>query len=362
MNFNLLDPTTWFENKTIQNNVISNEMVQNGALQEGKFSKIPVDIIERILLYLGITELKNVSQCKNDWTVLLDDNVLWRNIRLKLECLPPSALSEKAQVKVFLHAMRERAVKCYYHNYVEIGFQLLRADEEKVKKKEAELIAKSSSSITVRIGEGISSLFSKETCQEPAKICLDPTKLRIYACVYSEDIEVINRLRKAIDLIKYLGSRIGTFGSIEITNKVTPILTAETFAEEHFNDDKFGSLERIESDSWAGKTLTSLPQQFGKLCNLHTLDLSHNNFTSFPLVIIELKKLKELDLSHNYITYVPEEIWGMVKMGTLKINLYNNPLKLTSEQEEMLTKQGPLTGIEQLKADVERAKHEMRVD
>ncbi len=104
-------------------------------------------------------------------------------------------------------------------------------------------------------------------------------------------------------------------------------------------------LAAANMDSWSGvttadgrvthlalssKNLSTIPDEFGNLSGLKTLDISENAFTSFPVVLEQLENLESLNLGNNQITTLPAEIGNLKNLQELSIN--NNRLKLLPDQ------------------------------
>ncbi|XP_074853965.1 p53-induced death domain-containing protein 1 isoform X2 [Carettochelys insculpta] len=61
-------------------------------------------------------------------------------------------------------------------------------------------------------------------------------------------------------------------------------------------------------------SLTTLPQDFGRLLHLTHLDLSFNSFSCLPNCITDLASLRELLVSHNSLVELPEDFGQLTKL------------------------------------------------
>ena len=69
---------------------------------------------------------------------------------------------------------------------------------------------------------------------------------------------------------------------------------------------------------WAhGNFLASLPSDFGKLVNLHTISLAGNKLTNLPKSLSGLVRLRDLGLQGNELSEVPAEMGGLSESHTL---------------------------------------------
>lgn len=68
---------------------------------------------------------------------------------------------------------------------------------------------------------------------------------------------------------------------------------------------------------WAhGNFLASLPLDFGKLVNLHTISLAGNKLTNLPKSLSGLVKLRDLGLQGNELSQVPAEMGALSEPST----------------------------------------------
>ncbi len=80
----------------------------------------------------------------------------------------------------------------------------------------------------------------------------------------------------------------------------------------------------------AGKDITGLPPEIGKLTNLQTLNLNSNQLTSLPNQIGKLANLNDLNLINNQFSSLPKQILQLTNLQTLYLR--RNKLTLLSEQ------------------------------
>jgi Leucine-rich repeat (LRR) protein len=89
--------------------------------------------------------------------------------------------------------------------------------------------------------------------------------------------------------------------------------------------ESFGELTNLKELNLSYNNLTKLPERFGELKNLTTLNLqSCKLITELPESFGELTNLKELNLSYNNLTKLPERFGELKNLTTL--NLQNNNL------------------------------------
>ncbi|XP_048318840.1 plant intracellular Ras-group-related LRR protein 3-like isoform X2 [Ziziphus jujuba] len=85
-------------------------------------------------------------------------------------------------------------------------------------------------------------------------------------------------------------------------------------------------VERIELSD---RQLRFLPEAFGKLHGLVSLNLSHNQLENIPDSISRLKKLEELDVSSNLLVSLPDSIGLLLNLRV--INVSGNKLRSLPE-------------------------------
>jgi internalin A len=87
-----------------------------------------------------------------------------------------------------------------------------------------------------------------------------------------------------------------------------------------------------ESKEYVGNRLTALPKELSHLANLKSIDLSDNEFSQFPDEILQLRALTELDISKNQLATIPASL-GQLKhltsLGLQRNNLVELPLVVT---------------------------------
>ncbi|CAH1249854.1 LRRIQ4 [Branchiostoma lanceolatum] len=80
-------------------------------------------------------------------------------------------------------------------------------------------------------------------------------------------------------------------------------------------------LVRLRMANWAGEGKPSpVPEDIGRLKNLHTLYLDNSGLDSLPDGVGELGQLTHLDISRNRFTSVPEQIMNLPNIGELILN------------------------------------------
>ncbi len=99
-------------------------------------------------------------------------------------------------------------------------------------------------------------------------------------------------------------------------------------------------LDAVSMDSWSGvtttegrvthlalssKNLSTIPDEFGNLSSLKTLDISENAFTSFPVALEQLENLESLNMGNNQISTLPTSIENLRNKLTI-LNLDENGL------------------------------------
>ncbi|MHA1270717.1 MAG: leucine-rich repeat domain-containing protein [Candidatus Helarchaeota archaeon] len=89
--------------------------------------------------------------------------------------------------------------------------------------------------------------------------------------------------------------------------------------------ESFGSLNSLQELSLWGNQLKNLPESFGNLQSLQTLNLGHNELRNLLEPILELKNLQVLSLGDNELTDLPESFGNLQSLQTL--NLGHNELK-----------------------------------
>ncbi|XP_042499942.1 plant intracellular Ras-group-related LRR protein 3-like [Macadamia integrifolia] len=86
--------------------------------------------------------------------------------------------------------------------------------------------------------------------------------------------------------------------------------------------DSIGGLENLEELNLSNNLLVSLPDSIGLLINLKILDVSTNKLPSLPDSISHCRSLVELDASFNSLTYLPTKIgYGLVNLRRLSVHL-----------------------------------------
>ncbi|ESQ32838.1 hypothetical protein EUTSA_v10004130mg [Eutrema salsugineum] len=81
-----------------------------------------------------------------------------------------------------------------------------------------------------------------------------------------------------------------------------------------------GVVERIDL---SGHELKLLPEAFGKIVGLVSLNLSCNDLTFIPDAISKLKKLEELDVSSNSLESLPDSIGMLLNLKILNVTANN---------------------------------------
>ncbi|XP_043705845.1 plant intracellular Ras-group-related LRR protein 9-like [Telopea speciosissima] len=86
--------------------------------------------------------------------------------------------------------------------------------------------------------------------------------------------------------------------------------------------DSIGGLENLEELNLSNNLLVSLPDSIGLLINLKILDVSTNKLPALPDSISHCISLVELDVSFNSLTYLPTKIgYGLVNLQRLSAPL-----------------------------------------
>ncbi|CAL5418871.1 unnamed protein product [Camellia sinensis] len=86
--------------------------------------------------------------------------------------------------------------------------------------------------------------------------------------------------------------------------------------------DSIAGLKKLQELNVSSNLLKSLPDSIGLLINLKVLNVSGNKLTSLPLSIGRCRSLVELDTSFNNIRYLPSNVWyGLVNLRKLSIHL-----------------------------------------
>lgn len=68
---------------------------------------------------------------------------------------------------------------------------------------------------------------------------------------------------------------------------------------------------------WAhGNLLTSLPESFGELANLHTISLAGNKLTQLPQSISGLVNLRDFGLPGNELTHLSAEMGALSELSS----------------------------------------------
>jgi len=88
--------------------------------------------------------------------------------------------------------------------------------------------------------------------------------------------------------------------------------------------DNFGNLVKLQSLDLGINKLTSLPDNFGNLVKLQSLKLGMNEFTSLPDSFGNLVNLQSLVLGLNKFSSLPESLKNLVNLQ--RFDLKNNPL------------------------------------
>ena len=70
-------------------------------------------------------------------------------------------------------------------------------------------------------------------------------------------------------------------------------------------------------------SLTDLPEDFGRLKNLQSLELRENLIRHLPVSLAQLEKLERLDLGDNEIEELPPHIGRYVVDANFERNLLN---------------------------------------
>lgn len=78
-----------------------------------------------------------------------------------------------------------------------------------------------------------------------------------------------------------------------------------------------GVVERV---ALSGRQLKFLPEDFGKLHGLTSLDFSHNELKIIPDAIAGLQKLEELDVSSNLLESLPDSIGLLLNLRVLNVS------------------------------------------
>ncbi len=104
---------------------------------------------------------------------------------------------------------------------------------------------------------------------------------------------------------------------------------------------KLTQLERLKLGYWdddenpIGNSLTDLPAEIGNLTNLTSLSLGNNQFTKIPAVIAKLTNLNILSLANNSITDIGAEIANLTNLT--RLSLHNNQIAIFPEAIGKLT-------------------------
>jgi len=86
--------------------------------------------------------------------------------------------------------------------------------------------------------------------------------------------------------------------------------------------ESFGNLSNLSSLKMRNNQLDSLPYSFGNLSNLSSLDLSGNGLTSLPDSFGDLSNLSSLDLHFNELTSLPYSFGNLSRLESLNL-LFN---------------------------------------
>lgn len=89
-----------------------------------------------------------------------------------------------------------------------------------------------------------------------------------------------------------------------------------------FLPEEFGALTALNTLDLRNNQLNSnsFPRSFNQLQNLVRLYLSNNQLESLPETFLELKNLTELDISNNQIYTIWDEITAMTQLERLSLN------------------------------------------
>ncbi|XP_026414275.1 plant intracellular Ras-group-related LRR protein 9-like [Papaver somniferum] len=98
--------------------------------------------------------------------------------------------------------------------------------------------------------------------------------------------------------------------------------------------DSISGLEKLEELNLSSNILESLPDSIGLLVNLKYLNVSTNELKTFPGSIIRCRSLVELDASYNQLTYLPTKIGELVNLQKLLVG-FNKIRSLPSSICEM---------------------------
>ncbi|KAI3880610.1 hypothetical protein MKX03_037482 [Papaver bracteatum] len=85
--------------------------------------------------------------------------------------------------------------------------------------------------------------------------------------------------------------------------------------------DSISGLEKLEELNLSSNILESLPDSIGLLVNLKYLNVSTNKLKALPGSIIGCRSLVELDASFNQLTYLPTKIGELVNLQKLLVGL-----------------------------------------
>ncbi|XP_010556337.1 PREDICTED: plant intracellular Ras-group-related LRR protein 3 [Tarenaya hassleriana] len=121
------------------------------------------------------------------------------------------------------------------------------------------------------------------------------------------------------ELVRAYASAVEVLGRDEVNEEVVAVLKQ---AEDGV------SVERVDL---SGRQLKLLPEAFGKINGLVSLNLSHNDLKFIPDAISGLQKLEELDVSSNIMQSLPDSIGLLLNLRFL--NVSGN--KLTSLPESV---------------------------
>jgi Leucine-rich repeat (LRR) protein len=78
-----------------------------------------------------------------------------------------------------------------------------------------------------------------------------------------------------------------------------------------------GKMTRLRDLNLSKNEIGSLPYEFGNLKQLKLLNMRQNGLTTFPKSVAMLSSLETLDLAFNKLTSMPVEIAGLKKLKTL---------------------------------------------